>query len=231
RIQFLKGLSPIKPKSEWTIAASPEAHFDKVTENVEEATHSEDSEEVEAEDAVENAANETVLGEVEGKHEQGFSSSRLGQVKSLSSTQDCGMDIDVKREPVVATKENQFDQREGSSKVAHQVFDCLPKEASMISFGSLVAPSDFATGVQMLGESFADCSKIGMPFVGLDQQLVDKGLEPNPLPASCVSKEQNLDPSPSSKGGKRSWVDVIGKRDDNVASKVRSGSFLANRSG
>ncbi|KAL6988849.1 hypothetical protein U1Q18_014600, partial [Sarracenia purpurea var. burkii] len=99
------------------------------------------------------------------------------------------------------------------------VFDFRPKVASEISFGSLEAPANMTTGVQMLGDSFAEYPKSGMPLVGLDQQLVDKGLEPKQRPACCVSKEQNLDPSPTSKGGKRSWVDVIGNSDDNVASK------------
>ncbi|KAL6988848.1 hypothetical protein U1Q18_014599, partial [Sarracenia purpurea var. burkii] len=116
RIQFLKGLSPLKPKSEWMISASPEAHIDKDTEDENEASDSEDSEEVVAGDAVEDDANEADLGEVEAEHEQGISSSRLGQVISLSPAQDCGMDIDLKREPVVAIKENQLDVMGGSLK-------------------------------------------------------------------------------------------------------------------
>ncbi|KAL6953868.1 hypothetical protein U1Q18_045716, partial [Sarracenia purpurea var. burkii] len=131
------------------------------------------------------------------------------------------MDFDLKREPVVAIKENQLDERGGLSKVAHQVFDFRPKVASEISFSSLDAPANMAIGVQMLGDNFVVCPNTGMPPVGLDQQLVDKGLEPKPHPACCVSKEQDLDPS-SRKGGKRSWVDVIGNSEDNVASNVQS---------
>ncbi|KAL7002257.1 hypothetical protein U1Q18_003411 [Sarracenia purpurea var. burkii] len=213
RIQFLKWLSPLKPKPEWLIAASLEAHIVKDTEDEVDAYDSEDSKGVEAVDAVEDDAIEADLGEVEAKHEQGISSSHLGQVISKPPVQDCGMDFDLKREPVVAIKGNQFDKRGGLSKVAHQVFDFRPKVASEISFGSLDAPTNMAIGAQMLGDNFSVCPNTGMPPVGLDQQLVDKGLEPKPHPACCVSKEQDLDPS-SSKGGNRSWVDVIGNSED-----------------